>query len=136
MSGLSACSSCTPGTYTTNIGASSSLDCKIVMQLFQFRPPYLLSEVTDNIKLRMSTAVANLLAVLVSNVVLTISSVERRQQTSLLVIVGITNVQGSAASYLLRVTQERFNTEMKALGLKSGQVEFVTGISCELMIQN
>jgi hypothetical protein len=106
------------------------------LQIFQFSAPYLLAEVTEDIKRRMTLAVANVLGVLASNVVLTIFSytADRRQQSSVLVRVGITNFQGSAGSYASKVTQERFNIEMQALGLKSGQLVPITGISYEFLI--
>jgi hypothetical protein len=108
----------------------------MVLQIFQFSAPYLLAEVSEDMKRRMSLAVANALGVLASNVVLTISSyvADRRKQTSVLVRVGITNFQGSAASYASKVTQERFNIEMQALGLKSGKLVPITGIFYDFFI--
>ncbi len=46
----------------------------------------------------------------------------------MLVSVGIIDFQGSAAGYVSKVTQEKLNLEMGALGLKSGQLVPVTGM--------
>ncbi len=127
--GQRVCSSCKPGTYATNEGATSSAACSIVLQIFQFKAPYLLSEVTGDIQSRMSMAVANILGVNARNVVLTLVSSNRRdQQPGVLVSAGITDFQGSAASYASKVTQSILTTEMTALGLNSGQLVSITGV--------
>ncbi len=134
--GWSTCSSCDLGTYATKTGATSSATCEIVLQIFQFKAPYLLTDVTENIKSRMSLAVANVLGIISSNVVLsfTTSVFDRRQQAGVLVSAGITDSQVSAASYASRLTQDKLNTEMVALGLKSIQLVQITGMSHELRI--
>jgi hypothetical protein len=128
--GQSSCSKCNTGTYLTKTGATSSAECGLVLKIFQFEVPYLLEEVTDDMKKRISLAVSNVLGVSASNIVLTFSSFipSRRQQTKMLVSVGIIDFQGSAASYVSKVTQEKLNLEMGALGLKSGQLVPVTGM--------
>jgi hypothetical protein len=136
--GQSSCSICYSGTYSTKTGATSSAECRIVLKIFQFEAPYQLTEVTENIKNRMSLAVSNVLGVPAYNVVLTFVTymgyTSRRQQTVLRVSVGIIDFQGSAASYASKVTQQKFDFEMGALGLKSGQVTPMTGIFHELRV--
>jgi hypothetical protein len=128
--GQSSCSLCYTGTYSSKTGATSSADCGIVLQIFKFEVSILLEEVNDDIKKRMSLAISNVLGVPASNVVLAYSSyiASRRQQTKVLVSVGIVDFQGSAASYASKVTQENLNLEMGALGLKSGNLIPITGI--------
>jgi hypothetical protein len=100
------------------------------LKILQFEVPYLLEEVTDDMKIRLSLVLSNLLGVPASNVVLTFSSyiASRREQAKVLVSVGIIDFQGSAASYASKITQENLNLEMGALGLKSGQLVLTTGM--------
>jgi hypothetical protein len=128
--GQSSCITCNTGTYSTKAGTTSSAGCGIVTKIFQFEAPYLLEEITDSIKNRISLAVSNVLGVPASNVVLSFSTYieSRRLQAKVLVSVGIVHFQGSAASYASKVTQEKLNFEMGALGLKSGQVIQSPGI--------
>ncbi len=112
------------------LGATSSAACSFVLQIFQFKSQYLLSEISVEIHHRMSLAVANVLVVNVTYVVITFLSAlfdRRSVQTGVLVSVGITEYQDSAASYASRVTQDKFNKEMAAMGLKAGQL-IVTGV--------
>ena len=121
--GQSTCSSCELGTYAKKTGATA---CSIVLQIFQFKAPYLLSELTVDIQSRMSTAVANVLGVNAIDVVLTFVPValDRRsgQPTGVLVNAGVTEVELSAASYASKVTKDKFNKEMTAMGLSYGQL--------------
>ncbi len=81
----------------------------------------------------MSTAVANVLGVNAIDVVLTFVPValdrRRGQQTGVLVNVGVTDVELSAASYASKITPDKFNKEMAALGLSTGQLVSVAGMS-------
>jgi hypothetical protein len=131
--GQRTCSSCEPGTYAKRTGATS---CSIVLQIFQFKAPYLVSEVTVDIQGRMSRAVANVLGVDAIDVVLTFvpSTLDRRsgQTTGVLVNAGVTDLELSAASLSSKVTQDKLNKEMAAVGLSSGQLVSATGMShCE-----
>jgi hypothetical protein len=107
-------------------GATS---CTSVLHIFQFKAPYRLSEVTEDIQRRMSIAVANVLGVNAINVVLTFSaSLDRRSQsTGVLVSAGITDVEQSPASYASKITQDKFNKEMAGMGLNYGQLILLTG---------
>jgi hypothetical protein len=133
-SGQRNCSSCGPGTYANSIG--SSLSCIAFLQIFQFKAPYQLSEVTVDIKSRMLTAVANVLGVNPADVVLTFvpDTLDRRSRlsgnsTGVLVNAGLTDVELSAASYVSMVTQEKLNQEMATMGLSYGQLISGTGMS-------
>ena len=81
----------------------------------------------------MSTAVANMLGVNAIDVVLTLVPValDRRigQQTGVLVNAGVIDVELSAASYASKVTQDKFNKEMAAMGLSYGQLVSAAGTS-------
>lgn len=74
----------------------------------------------------MSTAVANVLGVNAINVVLTFIPVtlDRRsgQPAGVLVNAGVTDVDLSAASYASKITQDKFDKEMTAMGLRYGQL--------------
>jgi hypothetical protein len=90
----------------------------------------MLSEVTGNIKSRMSIAVANVLGVNAINVVLTFVSVlldRRSQPTGVLVSVGITDFELSAESFASKVTKDKFDKEMTAMGLNYGPLISATG---------
>jgi hypothetical protein len=128
--GQSSCSICNTGTYSSKTGATSSAECAIVLKIFQVLVPYLLEEITENIKNRIALAVSNVLGIPGSNIVLTFSSYKafRRQQAKVLMIVGIIDFQGSASNYASKITQENLNIEMWALGLKSGQLLMITGM--------
>jgi hypothetical protein len=127
--GQSSCTTCDTGTYSTKTGATSSAECGFVLKIFEFQAPYLLDEVTENIKSRISLAVSNVLGIPARNVVLAVSTylAFRRQQSKVLVSVGILDYQGSVANYASKLTQEKLNIEMVALGLKSVQV-LITGM--------
>ncbi len=114
---------------------TGSTSSSIVLQIFQFKAPYQLSEVTVEMQSRISTAVANMLGVNSIDVVLTFvpATLDRRsrlngQPTGVLVSAGVTAVEFSAASYVSKVTQDRFNKEMAAMGLSSGQLIPATGM--------
>ncbi len=130
--GQSACSNCSSGTYSSSSGATSSAACRFVLKIFQFKALYLLEDITDEIRIRMSLAVANVLSVNVSNVILTFSSTSiegrRGQQPGVLVSAGITEFQGSAKDYAPRVTQDKLNNELSALGLRSVQIVEIAGV--------
>ncbi len=102
-------------------------DTKIV-QIFQFKAQYQLSDITSDIRDRMTTAVSNLLKVNAKNVSLSFVSVPLRiMQEFVIVSVGLVNFQGSLAGFSSMITQEGINAEMAAAGLKS--VELLTSAS-------
>jgi hypothetical protein len=132
-SGQRNCSSCGPGTYAKYTGAL--LSCITFLQIFQFKAPYQLSEVTVDIKSRMLIAVANVLGVNAADVVLTFvpDTLDLRslssKPTGVLVNAGLTDVELSAASYVSMVTQDKLNKEMATMGLSTGQLISGTGMS-------
>ncbi len=82
----------------------------------------------------MTSAVAKMLGVDAKNIVLAFDSVtlERRgQETGVLVRAGIIGFQGTAASLASKVTQDKLDTEMLALGLNSGKLVYSTGMTCD-----
>jgi hypothetical protein len=104
-----------------------------VTLIFQFKAPYQLSEITEDIRSKMVQAVANLLSVETSRVVLTFVPVQVRlgqrgllQQTSVLVNVGLTNFHESASIMVSQLTQENINLKMHDAGLKSVQLVTTT----------
>ncbi len=79
----------------------------------------------------MLLAVAHVLGVNVSIVVLDFASFtfdRRGQQSGVLVSAGVTDFQVSVANYGSRVTQDRLNTEMAAVGLNSGLLVSIAGV--------
>jgi hypothetical protein len=115
---------------------TGSTSSSMVLQIFQFKAPYQLSEVTVEMQSRISTAVANMLGVNSIDVVLTFvpATLDRRsrlngQPTGVLVSASVTDVELSAACYISKVTQDRFNKEMIAMGLNYGQLIPATGMS-------
>jgi uncharacterized membrane protein len=101
-----------------------------VVPLFQFKARYQLSEITSDIRERMTTAVANLLQVNTSSIFLSFALVTLRnlqQQEFVLVSVGLVNFQESRAAFASMITQENIDSKMAAAGLKS--VELLTSVS-------
>ena len=77
---------------------------------------------------------AKMLGVDAKNIVLAFDSftLERRgQETGVLVRAGIIGFQGTAASLASKVTQDKLDTEMLALGLNSGKLVYSTGMTCD-----
>jgi hypothetical protein len=132
-----ACSSCKAGTYATETGATSSAACIFVLHIFQFKAPYSPSEIIGDMQSRILLAAANVLGVNASSVVLTFESVlfdRRGQQAGVLISVGITAVQGSAASYASRVTQDKLNIAMAVAGLNNAQLFSIVGLFHDLQL--
>ncbi len=97
------------------------------MQILQYKVSYLLSEITIDIRNNMAKAVASLINVNASKLVLSIvdASLRRRgllQQQGVLVSVFLQDFKGSTLEFASMLTQERLNTQMTALGLKSVQI--------------
>jgi hypothetical protein len=131
---------CELGTYSTSQGTSSLAGCKFqatesspsstdyITPIFQFKAPYNLSDYTAVIHNKMVQAVADILSVEVSIVVLTISqdSSGRRhllQQTAgIIVSVGLRNFRGSARDFASQITQANINLNMEKVGLKLVQL--------------
>jgi hypothetical protein len=100
---------------------SSNLANKMV-DVCQFKAPYQLSGITDIIRGKMVLAVANMLEVNASIVVLVFSSVVARrrdllQQAGVLVSVGLINFHDSVSIFATRITQENMNAKMAEEGL-------------------
>jgi hypothetical protein len=98
-----------------------------IVAVCQFKAPYQLSEITDIIRGKMILAIANMLQVNASIVVLEFSSVVVRrrdllQQPGVLVSVGLTNFHGSVLIFATRITQENINAKMAAEGLMAVQL--------------
>jgi hypothetical protein len=95
-----------------------------IAPIFEFKAPYQLSEITDQIRNKMILAVAKILRVNESSIVLTFSSVILRrrallQPNGVLVSVGLSNFYGSASMFSSRITLENLNAAMAAEGLES-----------------
>ncbi len=124
--------SCT--TAATSAAASSGLGGQLLtnsnsslVPIFAFKAQYQLSEITSDIRERMTKAVASLLQVNTLGIVLSFASATLRnvqQQEFVLVRVGLVNFQGSTAAFASIITQENLNSEMAAMGIKS--VELLT----------
>jgi hypothetical protein len=98
-----------------------------IVSVFEFMAPYQLSEITDIIRGKMVLAIANMLEVNASVVVLRFSSVVVRrrdllQQAGVLVSVGLTNFRDSVSIFAMRITQENINAKMAAEGLMAVQL--------------
>jgi hypothetical protein len=95
-----------------------------IVQIFEFIANYQLSDINSDVHNRMTAAVASLLQVNSSQVVLSFSALTLRaqrvmlsQQESVLVRVGLINFQGSTA-FASVITQDNINHQMTAMGLK------------------
>jgi hypothetical protein len=97
-----------------------------MVAVFQFKAPYLLSEITENIRAKMVLAIANILDVNASMVVLEFSSIVRRrailEQAGVLVSVGLINFHESVSIFAARITQANINSKMEAVGLMAVQL--------------
>ena len=139
--GQGSCSTCPDGSYSS---ASGSLSCiqgttasnsgSSIVPIFDFKAPYLLSEITDQIRIKMVQAIAKMLGVNKSSVVLTFSSVDLRrrallQKAGVLVRVGLTDLQSSASIFASKITSDSINAAMNAEGLDAVQLItiFITG---------
>jgi hypothetical protein len=106
-----------------------------MVTVFQFKAPYLLSEITENIRAKMVLAIANILDVNASMVVLEFSSIVLRtallEKAGVLVSVGLIDFQEPVSVFATRITQENINAKMGAEGLMAVQLLAVpsTGIS-------
>jgi hypothetical protein len=112
---------------TRQPSTTSSTSASSIVAVCQFKASYQLSEITDIIRGKMVVAIANMLEVNASIVVLEFSSdvVRRRdllQQAGVLVSVGLTNFYGSVSVFATRITQENMNAKMAAEGLKAVQL--------------
>jgi hypothetical protein len=80
----------------------------------------------------MALAIAKMLEINASNVILTFSSATLRrrdllQQNGVLVMVGLTNFHNSVSSFTSKITSERINAAMAAEGLEA--VQLITVLS-------
>jgi hypothetical protein len=113
-------------------GQLSTTSASEIVPIFQFKAQYPLSDITSEIRDKMTMAVAKLLQVNTGSVILSFTSVIRRvrvlqQQEFVLVSVGLVNFQGSRAAFASMITQENVNFQMAAAGLKS--VDLLTNVS-------
>ena len=140
--GQSICTQCLQAAYSTAWGQS---DCTVqatttpapdnssVVPIFEFIVQYQLSEITADIQLKMSIAVAGVLLVSTSRVVLSFAEVDLRQRVLLqlkgvLVSVGLKDFQGSSAQFASQLTKGNVDSKMAALGLKSVQSVTISGM--------
>jgi hypothetical protein len=142
--GQGSCSTCPDGSYSSSSGSVSCIQsttasnsASSIVPIFDFKAPYLLSEITDQIRIKMVQAIAKMLGVNNSSVVLTFSSafLRRRvllQKTGVLVSVGLTDLQSSASILASKITSDNINAAMKAEGLDAVQLitNFITGDKC------
>ncbi len=108
---------------------TASIACSLIpipsgsVKIVQYKAPYLLSEITIDIRNKMAKAIASSISVNANTVVLSIvdASLRRRrllQQQGVLVSAFLQDFKGSTSEFALLLTQERLNTQMAALGLK------------------
>jgi hypothetical protein len=142
--GQGSCSTCPGGSYSSASGSVSCIDGTTtsnsgisIVPIFDFKAPYQLSEITDIIRIKMILAIAKMLGVNTSSVVVTFSSAYLRrrallQKTGVLVSVGLTDLQSSASIFVSKITQDGINAAMKAEGLDAVQLItiFITGNDC------
>ena len=78
----------------------------VIVFIFQFQAPYQLSEVTDEVKSKMRQAVADILNVNASDVIITVSSIGSRrralQSAGVTVGVSLKNFDGSSGIFASR----------------------------------
>jgi hypothetical protein len=142
--GQGSCSTCPDGSYSSASGSVSCIQgttasnsASSIVPIFDFKAPYQLSEINDQIRIKMVQAIAKMLGVNKSSVVLTFSSVDLRrrallQKAGVLVRVGLTDLQSSASIFASKITSDSINAAMKAEGLDAVQLItiFITGDDC------
>ena len=145
--GQSTCIQCLQGSYTTTSGSSLQSACTQlltskafpisgqpltstaanIVQIFQFKAQYQLSEISQDIQDRMTIAVANLLLVNKSSVILSFASVSLQRQFKLRVLlkqegvldgVGLSNFYESTSAFNSLISQQSINYQMAAQKLK------------------
>ncbi len=98
------------------------------MQILQFKAPYLYSEITTEIRNQMAMAISTIINVNASRLFLSFvdASLRRRrllqQQQGVLVSVFLKDGKDSVSEFTSLLTQERLNTQMASLGLRSIQL--------------
>jgi hypothetical protein len=128
------CSICPDGSYSSASGSVSCIQGNTasnsgsgIVPIFDFKAPYQLSEIIDQVRIKMVQAIAKMLGVNKSSVVLTFSSVDLRrrallQKTGVLVRVGLTDLQSFASIFVSKITSDSINAAMKAEGLDAVQL--------------
>ena len=106
---------------------TSSFTSIDTVTIVQFKVAYLLSEITDDVRRKMVMAIANIINVNVTRIVLSFTELDMRrrhllQSKLLLVNVGLLDFQGSASVYTTVLSQDKINEQMASLGLKNVQV--------------
>ena len=139
--GQGSCSTCPDGSYSSASGSVSCIQsttasnsASSIVPIFDFKAPYQLSEINDQIRIKMVQAIAKMLGVNNSSVVLAFSSAVLRrrallQKAGVLVRVGLTGLQSSASIFASKITSDSINAAMKAEGLDAVQLItiFITG---------
>jgi hypothetical protein len=142
--GQGSCSTCPDGSYSSASGSVSCIQgitasnsASNIVPIFDFKAPYQLSDITVQIRIKMVQAIAKMLGVNKSSVVLTFSSAVLRrrvlqQKTGILGSVGLTDLQSSASIFASKITSDNINAAMKAEGLDAVQLItiFITGNHC------
>jgi hypothetical protein len=148
--GQGSCSTCPDGSYSTTSGSVSCIQVTTTSNsgmsfapIFDFKAPYQLSEITDQIRIKMVLAISKMLEVNKSSVVLVFSSAFLRrtallQKTGVLVSVGLADLQSSASIFASKITSDNINAAMKSEGLDAVQLItiFVTGNASYSLILN
>ena len=111
------------GTREQTRATTSSVAPEFVVPIFQFEAPYQLSEITADLRAWMALAVANLLGVDASTVVLSFAAavllrVILRQASGVLVSVGLRGFRGSQEMFEQQLSTANLNFYMAAQGLK------------------
>jgi hypothetical protein len=134
----------------SSAGQTTIQSTKSIVQIFQFIAQYQLSDITSDVKNRMTRALVSLLnsavhtrmtrvvanvtgydvraSVAMNDVILNFSEATA-QQGGVLVSVSLTNFQGPIASITSIITQENINSQMAAVNLKLVQLVSITSTS-------
>jgi hypothetical protein len=111
----------TPAQY---LDSSTTAYQSLVVQILQFKVEYELTDITAEIRNKMATAIANVIRMSSSMVVLSFAETEmnrRRkllQHKAVLVTVSLKDFQGSTAQFAEQLQQDKLNVQMASLGLK------------------
>jgi hypothetical protein len=109
------------GRFAPGVSACEPVADAVV--ILQFKTAYILSEITDTVQQKMTTAIANLLGVDTRTIALTFFEIEiqGRQLLALkgvMVHVILLGFKGSPSEFASRLTSKDINLQMDAMGLK------------------
>jgi BRCT domain type II-containing protein len=113
------------GAATSSAATSSAAAPAAIVPIFQFEVPYQLSEITADLRARMTVAVAGLLGVDAGAVVLTFAAAVARRATQaggVLVSVGLRGFNGSVKALEQRLSTDSLNVYMATQGLRQAVV--------------